>query len=937
LSIEEKRDQDQARLQAQRNKAQQSALKASQTQDQTKQAKAQQATKKGTKVGKKTTPIDTGAEQDKSTLNPEITKKVSDIQINRINKQVESAKENKELATSVINELDNQISRLRESPGKYLIEDSETGEMRRVVGRDIMRLVDQKKELEASVQDVDAFLLQAPEVVKYYEKKKEYADTKKSGTKYTVTFLTTSGKKQTETFKTRKDAKEFADRLNKAAKEKAQTRATEKSFLGLTLQEAASVIRQKQKGRTTTKTVTEKISGSKNIEELIQTGQITPQQAVLLSKGEEIEIKVIETKTTPAKYQQAIDNQVTLLLAKGQEKLGNTPLTTTDYSRRGKPLTATELEDAKKRAEYMAYSTGAGIILGIGSALDTRTYIKLGKDAAKSAVNPSYLINGVAETAIALKTSYEADPIATSGLLLGSVIGQTIAVNVLGPSVSSLYQKGIKPAKTKIYNKISSATETFYQGLKTDTGTDLAQALKYPVFEELRQAKKFTPISENVLLTIQTDPLAAPSFFDKGAQMSLWDQFRQWKKFDFTYIPADPSKATTGVYNEYVEFLKIQRIYLSDAIQKGKTTGSYGEFLQARKFTVDPSVDKWLDSSFIYFLSKKSNLNKETLDSIQLAVENGWLYIPGKDKPNVSLKGLFEERDIPDYLVDSVYQQLKAYDKLFGVKDTPINWTDAEIKAALKAFREAIELEKTGAMAPQIEAQAIYQTLTKSGVSASKAGQVASEYAFGMVLISAMRTASETELKDYMNALQTVMSNIKDSSLSLSNDLVADLTAQFQREMQTNNIKALQSLQERAKNINKILNDTGEINIEDYNSLVKDIQALFDIQDFDVDQDIIQLIIPDLTIEPIEEPIETLPIKLSLEDKKRRRELNLSLYRGKKVLYDVSYSYRGGKTQRIGPFEARSLPDALGKAQRKRMSSKDLPSRIVVNMIGEKR
>jgi len=88
---------------------------------------------------------------------------------------------------------------------------------------------------------------------------------------------------------------------------------------------------------------------------------------------------------------------------------------------------------------------------------------------------------------------------------------------------------------------------------------------------------------------------------------------------------------------------------------------------------------------------------------------------------------------------------------------------------------------------------------------------------------------------------------------------------------------------------------------------------------------------------PIETRIETQPLKLSPSEKKKRRELNLSLYRGKKTLYEVHYDFKGGKTQRIGPLEARSLVDALNRAQRRRMAHKTLPRKIIVNMIGEKR
>ena len=86
---------------------------------------------------------------------------------------------------------------------------------------------------------------------------------------------------------------------------------------------------------------------------------------------------------------------------------------------------------------------------------------------------------------------------------------------------------------------------------------------------------------------------------------------------------------------------------------------------------------------------------------------------------------------------------------------------------------------------------------------------------------------------------------------------------------------------------------------------------------------------------PDEDPTITPPIKLSLEAKQKRKEMSLQLFRGSKKLYEVSFNYKGGKTQEIGPVEARSLPDALGKAQRKRSPNKTLPRVIVVDLIGK--
>ena len=89
--------------------------------------------------------------------------------------------------------------------------------------------------------------------------------------------------------------------------------------------------------------------------------------------------------------------------------------------------------------------------------------------------------------------------------------------------------------------------------------------------------------------------------------------------------------------------------------------------------------------------------------------------------------------------------------------------------------------------------------------------------------------------------------------------------------------------------------------------------------------------------EPIqeEEPIETPLIKLSLKDKKKRKELNLSLFRGKKRLYEATYQHKAGRTETIGPIPARSLFDASQQAQRKRKSSKQIPRKGSIRLIGE--
>ena len=78
----------------------------------------------------------------------------------------------------------------------------------------------------------------------------------------------------------------------------------------------------------------------------------------------------------------------------------------------------------------------------------------------------------------------------------------------------------------------------------------------------------------------------------------------------------------------------------------------------------------------------------------------------------------------------------------------------------------------------------------------------------------------------------------------------------------------------------------------------------------------------------------TPPLRLSKSEVEKRRAMNLQLFRGKKLLYRVSYP---DLNQIIGPLEARSLPDALGKAQRQRRTAKKLPRTIIVDLIGERK
>lgn len=83
---------------------------------------------------------------------------------------------------------------------------------------------------------------------------------------------------------------------------------------------------------------------------------------------------------------------------------------------------------------------------------------------------------------------------------------------------------------------------------------------------------------------------------------------------------------------------------------------------------------------------------------------------------------------------------------------------------------------------------------------------------------------------------------------------------------------------------------------------------------------------------PTEEPA---PTTISKKGVEQRRKLNLSMFYGKKMLYEATYDFKGEKSQTIGPIEARSLYDACQRAQRLRRTSKKLPYKGSIVLIGE--
>jgi len=161
---------------------------------------------------------------------------------------------------------------------------------------------------------------------------------------------------------------------------------------------------------------------------------------------------------------------------------------------------------------------------------------------------------------------------------------------------------------------------------------------------------------------------------------------------------------------------------------------------------------------------------------------------------------------------------------------------------------------------------------------------------------------------------------------------VADLTAQFNRALQTNQIKSFQSLFDKADSLNKQFLVSGELNDLEYKNIIEETQNLIEPQKIDEIQGITQILEPVL-VEPI--PPETPIILLSPKDKKNHQELNLTLFRGKKRIYEATYQHKAGRTETIGPIQARSLFDASQQAQRRRKSSKQIPRKGSIRLIGE--
>ena len=886
---------------------------------------------------------------------PEITARVAEVGIGRVQKNIEQVLETTPKVQENITKLSENISNLSKAPGRYTIEDPNTGVVRPVTGSDIERMMTQKADLEKWLTDSSEWLVEAQADITGLEYVRDWARSEKAGSKYVVRFVSDTGKAHTIEFDTETEAELYTAKLNAVILDKAITRTGERTFVGLSLQEAAEVIRQEKKGPVK---VTEGkiIVGTGNyqlIEELIEQNRVSPEQVVEWSKGNQIEVKIItsepiaKAKEGYAAFDKIIGDQITLIqddIRVSKEKYfdAGIDLYPTKIGRaRTAPLTGEEWAAVVARADI----TGRGFIIGSITAaaamIDLRTPVKVVKGVGEWLKSP---IASTVATATALKVAYDVDPLVTSGVALGAVT-TAVMLNVALRPVKSVVLQGTKKAVGGTLKRIHGATEAFWEDLKVPSTGDLAMDLKAEVFRELAMRARMSPADPNTLKVL-ADPLAAPALFESGPS-NFWDSFRHWAKFDFTYIPADPSKATTGVYNKYVEFLNIQAAYLSDRLTRGRTAGTFGEFIQTKKvtlqtFTVADVVGDmlvirpptgieqlrinmgYLSRPFFYWLVKKMPMGlKGPVDAATIAtlIEQGELPELRFDK---------------DYRIDGrTYEEYVKVFKNLTAEDAP-TFTKEQLETALRAFHEAITLETEGPMAPLVQTALIEKYLTDSGVSKAVASTLASDYAFGLVVLSSMSIAPTSEIPTLMADFGKVLDRIEGvSDAAIRHEMMADLLSQLSLDIQLGKIRGLQPLMDKALRLQKHLEDTGEIDTVLYNELMRDITDISPVQVQDEAIDIITpIVIPPEQVVVEEPPKKPDEPRLPRADKdiEDPAKLRLRLWAGPKERYRVKFSYPAGRGETL-TVEARSFPEAVNKGQRGRRGNRYLPSVVDVTRV----
>jgi len=198
-------------------------------------------------------------------------------------------------------------------------------------------------------------------------------------------------------------------------------------------------------------------------------------------------------------------------------------------------------------------------------------------------------------------------------------------------------------------------------------------------------------------------------------------------------------------------------------------------------------------------------------------------------------------------------------------------------------------------------------------------------------------TGGMPELLSTMGGLQAIPMVYIDPNISDANYKSIQTMLQEQPTIPASALKEIQENDEILATLLSlgivVIPDLSQVSVHDQSVINLAEQA--SIQEISQVQDVVQEVVPkEIPVEITDPTVITPPLKLSLEDKEKRRAMNLGLHNGRRMLYRVSYP---DLKQVIGPLDARSFPDALGKAQRQRRTAKKLPRTIIVDLIGERK
>jgi len=167
-------------------------------------------------------PVATGAERVATGVTrikvPEITKKVTEIKVERVETWLPEAR-------AAHDTLGTQISQLKDNPASYRIEDPNTGLMRPVIGSDIDRLTAQQTGLKQAITAGEQYLTDAASFIQEIE-----------AGYFTVTYYE-NGVKKTKRFKSYQAAQNFSKEAAIREADRALGRVKERTFTGPTTED----------------------------------------------------------------------------------------------------------------------------------------------------------------------------------------------------------------------------------------------------------------------------------------------------------------------------------------------------------------------------------------------------------------------------------------------------------------------------------------------------------------------------------------------------------------------------------------------------------------------------------------------------------------------------------------------------------------------------